>query len=115
MTSAILTHFIETPELACLVAEYTERDWKAQFDHVIRDISWGCLEDSELTEEERANLVPNYWIAQFDDVLGDVNELCEERVTFVDRWFKKQKGEAPLCLLPDVFDKHSFNIQLNYV
>ena len=37
----------------------------------------------------------NYWIAQFDDVLGEIHELCEERVTFMDRWFKKQQQEAP--------------------
>ena len=61
MTSSILTQFIEIPELAGLVAEYADFDWKTQFDHVIRDISWGCLEGVlgerydclELTEEER--------------------------------------------------------------
>ena len=38
------------PDLANLIMDYVYPDYKSQFDCVIRDINWGCL------EEQLANL-----------------------------------------------------------
>lgn len=66
------------PDLANLVMEFAQPDYKSMFDCVMRDINWGCLEEQlvngyyELDDEEIDKLVPKYWIQEFNSVLVEM-------------------------------------------
>ena len=84
------------PDLSNLIMDYVYPDYKSQFDHVIRDINWGCLKEqlcngycSDGLDDETINkLVPKYWIEEFDSVLtemvGFTDNFGSSRRWFVD-------------------------------
>ena len=99
----VLNELIGIPDLVNLIEEYTHRGrlcWMSQFDHVIRDINYGCVQFMlwrffiirKLDYEAFYALIPKSYLLNYDELLNELRDTFDN----VDyskssslRWFKR--------------------------